>query len=91
LLLTQIGGTEDVVEITNDINEALKLPFTLDGHELFITVSIGISLYPDDGGDAQTLLKNAGAALYRAKEQGGNDYQFYTADMNAKALKRLAL
>ena len=91
LLLTQITGTEDVVEITNCINRSLKRPFSLDGQELFITTSMGISLYPDDGADAPTLLKNAGAALYRAKKQGRDNYQFYTADMNAKALKRLTL
>jgi len=93
LLLTQIGGTEgeDVVEVIFQTNESLKLPFVIDDHELFITVSVGISLYPDDGADASTLLKNADAALYRAREQGGDNYQFYTADMNAKAMKRLAL
>jgi diguanylate cyclase (GGDEF)-like protein len=91
LLLTQISGTEDVVEITNCINRSLKRSFSLDGQELFITTSMGISLYPDDGADAPTLLKNAGAALYRAKEHGRDNYQFYTADMNAKALKRLTL
>jgi diguanylate cyclase (GGDEF)-like protein len=91
LLLTQISDTEDVVEVSQHIKEALSLPFTIDGHELFITISIGISFYPDDGKDASTLLKNAGAALERAKEQGGDNYQFYTGDMNAKALKRLAL
>ena len=93
LLLTQIGGPEGegVAEIIFQINESLKLPFTIDEHELFITVSIGISLYPADGSDAPTLLKNADAALYRAKEQGGDNYQFYTADLNARALKRLTL
>jgi diguanylate cyclase (GGDEF)-like protein len=93
LLLTQIGGTEgeDVIEVIFQVNESLKLPFVIDDHELFITVSIGISLYPDDGADAPTLLKNADAALYRAREQGGDNYQFYTADMNAKAMKRLTL
>jgi diguanylate cyclase (GGDEF)-like protein len=93
LLLTQIGGTEseDVVGAIFQINESLKLPFIIDEHELFITVSIGISLYPDDGADAPTLLKNAAAALYGAREQGGDNYQFYTADMNAKAMKRLTL
>jgi diguanylate cyclase (GGDEF)-like protein len=93
LLLTQIGGTEggDVVEVIFQINESLKLPFVVGGHELFITTSVGITLYPDDGADAPTLLKNADAALYRAKEQGGDNYQFYTADMNAKAMKRLTL
>jgi diguanylate cyclase (GGDEF)-like protein len=91
VLLNPIDETKDVVEIIFQINESLKLPFTLGDQELFVTVSIGISLSPDDGEDAATLLKNAGAALYRAKEQGGNNYQFYTADMNARALKRLAL
>ena len=93
LLLTQVGGTEgeDVGAVIFQINESLKLPFLIDEHELFITVSIGISLYPDDGDDAPTLLKNADAALYRAREQGGDNYQFYTADMNAKAMKRLTL
>jgi diguanylate cyclase (GGDEF)-like protein len=93
LLLTQIGGTEgeDVVEVIFQINESLKLPFIIDDHELFITVSIGITLYPDDGADAPTLLKNTDAALYRAREHGGDNYQFYTADMNAKAMKRLTL
>jgi diguanylate cyclase (GGDEF)-like protein len=93
LLLTQIGGTvnEDMGAVIFQINESLKLPFIIDEHELFITVSIGISLYPDDGADAPTLLKNADAALYRAREQGGDNYQFYTADMNARAMKRLTL
>jgi diguanylate cyclase (GGDEF)-like protein len=90
LLLTYIG-IENVVEITDNIFEALKLPFVVEEHEIFITADIGISLSPDDGKDTQTLLKNAGAALSRAKEQGGNSYQFYTADMHSKALKRLAL
>jgi diguanylate cyclase (GGDEF)-like protein len=91
LLLTQISDTETVIEVIQNIKEALSLPFTIEGHELFMTTSIGISLYPDDGADAPTLLKNAGAALYLTKERGGDNYQFYTADMNAKALKRLAL
>ncbi len=91
LLLAQVGGTEDVLEVIRQINEALKLPFTLGGQELFVTLNVGISLSPSDGEDAPTLLKNAGAALYRAKEQGGSNYQFYTADMNARALKRLVL
>jgi diguanylate cyclase (GGDEF)-like protein len=90
LLLAKIG-IENVVEITNNIFEALKLPFVVEEHEIFITASIGISLSPDDGKDTKTLLKNAGAALFRAKEQGGNSCQFYTADMHSKGLKRLAL
>ena len=89
-MLTRIESVEDIIEIINDINEAMKLPFDIKGHELFITASIGVSLFPDDG-NSQTLIKNAGTALYRVKEQGGNNYQFYTADMNTKALKRLEM
>lgn len=101
LLLMQITRTEDViriarrtedaVEVAQSILRALEAPFISGEHELYLTASIGIGLYPDDGEDSQTLLKNAVSALNRAKEQGGNNYQFYTADMNAKALKRLAV
>lgn len=91
LLLTEIRGTEDVVETIASISESLKTSFDLGGHELFASACVGVSLYPLDGQDFQGLLKNAGAALYRAKRLGGNNYQFYTADMHALASKRLAL
>ena len=91
LLLTQIESTDDLVETGRIIDEALKPSFLLVEHEVYLTASIGISLFPYDGDDGATVLQNAGAALYRAKTQGGNNYQFYTADMNARALKRLAM
>jgi diguanylate cyclase (GGDEF)-like protein len=91
LLLTQIAATDDLVETGRIIDEALKPSFLLAGHEVYLTASIGISLFPYDGEDGATILRNAGAALYRAKTQGGNNYQFYTADMNSRALKRLAM
>jgi len=91
LLLAQIGGTQHVVEIIGSIHEVLRPPFDLDGQELFATASVGVSLFPCDSDDSQVLLKNAGAALYRAKKSGGNNYQFYTVDMHALAAKRLAL
>lgn len=91
LLLTQIRNTKMVVEAVNEINENLKSPIIVDEHEVFITLSTGISLFPEDGGDAQSLLKNAGAALSRAKEQGGSSFEFYTTDMNARALRRLEM
>ena len=91
LLQTQIEGTTDVVETIGSLSEVLKFSFDLDGQELFATASVGVTLFPLDGDDSQTLLKNAGAALYKAKRSGGANYQFYTADMHARASRRLAL
>jgi diguanylate cyclase (GGDEF)-like protein/PAS domain S-box-containing protein len=90
-LLTRIGGAEGAARRARDFQSVLEAPFTVEGHELYVTSSIGIGLYPNDGTDAQGLLKSAGAALYRAKQLGGSSYQFYTADMNERALHRLAL
>jgi diguanylate cyclase (GGDEF)-like protein len=91
LLRTQIDGTKDVIETIASLSQVLKFSFDLPGHELFATASVGVSLFPLDGEDCQTLLKNAGAALYKAKRSGGANYQFYTADMHDLATKRLAL
>jgi diguanylate cyclase (GGDEF)-like protein len=91
LLVSDSQTTEMVAEFARRIREALEMPFLLAEHEIFITFSMGVSLFPADGKNAETLLKNAGAALYRAKEVGGNNCQFYKSDMNAKALNRLRL
>jgi len=91
ILLTQIDGAENAVETISEINEALKTPFLIDEHEIFFTASIGISVFPNDGTDAPTLAKNASIALRRAKELGDNNYQFYTSEMNAEAVKRMTL
>ncbi|MFN2452725.1 MAG: putative bifunctional diguanylate cyclase/phosphodiesterase [Pyrinomonadaceae bacterium] len=91
LLLADVGGAEDIAKIARRIQETLQLPFKLGEHEIYVTTSMGISLYPDDGEDKHDLMMNASAALHRAKQQGGDNYQFYTKDMNDRALKRLAL
>jgi len=91
VLQTHIEGTKDVVETIGSLSQVLKFSFDLNGQELFATASVGVSLFPLDGQDSQTLLKNAGAALYKAKTSGGANYQFYTADMHAMASRRLAL
>ena len=91
LLRTQIHGAEDIMETIGMLSQVLKFPFDLPGQELYATASVGISLFPFDGDDSQTLLKNAGAALYKAKRSGGANYQFYTADMHELATRRLAL
>lgn len=91
LLLPQISCAEDAARIAQVILDTLKQPFNIEGHQLHISSSIGISLYPHDGEDGETLLRNADAALHRAKEQGRNNYQFYTAAMNSHASELLML
>ncbi|HEY3580080.1 MAG TPA: EAL domain-containing protein [Pyrinomonadaceae bacterium] len=91
LLKTQTNGNSDVVETIESLYQILKFAFDLPGHELYATASVGVSLFPSDGEDSHTLLKNAGAALYKAKRSGGANYQFYTADMHDLATRRLAL
>jgi diguanylate cyclase (GGDEF)-like protein len=91
LLRTQINGTKDLIETIGSLSQVLKFAFDLPGHELYATTSVGVSLFPMDGEDCQTLLKNAGAALYKAKRSGGANYQFFTADMHELATRRLAL
>jgi len=76
--------------ITQKILEVFKKPFLLENRELFANPSIGISFYPNDGEDVETLLKNSDTAMSRAKELGKN-YQFFSPEMNAKATKRLLL
>lgn len=91
VLLPQINRADKAVRVAQRMLEALKPSFIFGKHELHVTTSIGISLYPYDGEDADTLLKNADTALYRAKEQGRNNYQLYTPAMNARSFERLAL
>lgn len=91
LLLTHLTGAADAAEISRRIQLVLEPRFELDEHEVHVTASMGIGLSPEDGQDGETLMKNAGAALFRARANGGNTYEFYTADMNAQALKRLTL
>jgi diguanylate cyclase (GGDEF)-like protein len=91
LLKSQISGTKDVIETIGSLSQVLKFSFDLPGHELYATASVGISLFPHDGEDCHTLLKNAGAALYKAKKSGGANYQFFTSDMHELAARRLAL
>jgi len=91
LMLPGIERTKDAVDVIASIQEALNPSFKLDRQELFATASVGVSFFPDDGQETSSLVKNAGAALYRAKKSGGNEYRFYTADMHAKASKRFEL
>ncbi|MBI5040326.1 MAG: diguanylate cyclase, partial [Gammaproteobacteria bacterium] len=91
ILLEDLNQPKDVVPILEKLVEAMRHPFGLDGHEFFLTFSIGISVYPLDGDEAEVLLSNADTAMYRAKVEGRNNYRFYTADMNARAFEHLEL
>jgi diguanylate cyclase (GGDEF)-like protein/PAS domain S-box-containing protein len=91
VLLPEVADVRDLAKVARRLLEVLQRPFFLAGHEVVITVSIGIAAFPSDGEDPDTLLRNADAAMYHAKQEGRNNYQFYTASMNAVALQRLIL
>ncbi|MDH4187048.1 MAG: EAL domain-containing protein, partial [Nitrospira sp.] len=91
IVLTELEGAEGAATVAERIIGALAKPVCIDGREVFVTTSIGISLYPHDGETEDTLIKNADTAMYHAKESGRNGYQFYSASMNASDVERLAL
>jgi diguanylate cyclase (GGDEF)-like protein/PAS domain S-box-containing protein len=91
VLVTDIGQFQDAAKVARRIIAALQRPLDVDGRELFVTASVGIALYPLDGDGAHMLIKNADAAMYFAKNQGRNNYQFYSKEMNSRALERLAI
>src|SRR5207249_967319 len=101
--VARLGGDEFIVcipditrgeyaaKVARRILDSLKTPFSLDGQEIFVAASIGISIFPHDGENGETLLKNADAAVYHAKDCGRGNFQFYNESMNAKAVERLSL
>ena len=91
ILVPTVEHVDDATAVARRVREALKLPIVIDGRELFVSASIGISLYPNDGDDADTLLRNADTAMYRAKNQGRDTIQLYAPAMNARALEQLTL
>ena len=82
-------GVQHAVGVVEKIREAMRKPFDLQGHEVTVTVSIGISVFPEDGVDADTLIQYADTAMYRAKEAGRDAFRFFTAEMNAQSMARL--
>jgi diguanylate cyclase (GGDEF)-like protein/PAS domain S-box-containing protein len=91
VVLSNLSSAQDANLIAQKIMASFKDPLKLAGVELYVTASIGITLYPDDSTDQETLIKNADAAMYRAKDVGRNSYRFYTPEMNARALEHLSL
>ncbi|MCK5830546.1 MAG: EAL domain-containing protein [Methylococcales bacterium] len=91
IFLADIPNIEVAASVSARLLKALEKPFSLDGYEVYVTFSIGIAISPTDGENIQVLLKNADTAMYSAKSNGKNNYQFYSSDMNEKALDRLSL
>jgi diguanylate cyclase (GGDEF)-like protein len=91
ILLSEINQAQDAALSAEKMLQTLSVPYHIDQHELRITGSVGIVVYPDDGTDADMLLKHADIAMYHAKEQGRNNYQFFEPDLNVRALERQVL
>lgn len=91
VLLPNLSHAEDAARVARRIMEALAIPFQIGGGEVFVSASIGIALYPIDGSDVATLIKNSDAAMYHAKNEGRNNYQFFTESMNKEAAAKLSL
>jgi diguanylate cyclase (GGDEF)-like protein/PAS domain S-box-containing protein len=91
VMIENFTAPKDAIAVAQKVLASLARPFFVDGQEFLMSASIGISTFPDDGKDAETLLKNADIAMYRAKDQGRNNYQFYSAQMNKHTFERLAM
>ena len=91
VVLPRLDGQDDAEAIAARIVEALARPFMLQGQQLFVSASVGIAAYPQDGADADALLKSADTAMYSAKNSGRNNYRFYLAEMHATTTQRLQI
>ena len=91
ILLEGVTDSESAGLVGRNMLEAIASPFEIEGREVFLTCSAGISLFPDDGADFTVLLRNAEVALHRAKSAGSNTYQFYTAEMTRRAYERFVI
>ncbi len=91
LILSDLASPGDTARVAQKLMSVLHEVFVIEGRELFVTASAGVTLFPEDGDDADTLIKNADVAMYRAKELGRDAYQFYKSEMNASALERMSM
>ena len=89
VMLPDLDEAQDAVRVARRILDSFAQPFRLGNHEMFVTASVGIAIYPFDGTDSEDLLKNADAAMFHAKEQGRNTYRLYSSSMNAEAMARM--
>ncbi len=91
VLIEQIDSPKDVSTVARKLLSSIDESFSVAGHELFISASIGISIYPDNGTDVDTLIRNADAAMYRAKEMGRGNYQYYTEELTVSIYERVLM
>ena len=91
IILEDLNHENDIPQQVNKIFQSMEEPLEFDGHELFITLSIGVSLYPNDGEDATTLIQCADISIHRAKEGGTSNYQFYSNDLSSKTVDTLMM
>lgn len=91
IIMEDILIPEDAAKVAEKINQTLSAPVSIDGHQFYVTTSIGISLFPEDGKSVTELVKNADSAMYRAKESGRNCYEFYSSELATAAVTRLEL
>ncbi|MEE9524244.1 MAG: GGDEF domain-containing protein [Thermodesulfovibrionales bacterium] len=86
ILLQDLAKVKDILMVLEKILDIIKQPIEIKGEEVVVGISIGVSIFPDDGNDSDTLLKNADTAMYRAKSEGNNNFQLYTQAMLTKAI-----
>lgn len=91
VLLGQISRAEDAARVAERIGQRVSEMYDINGHDVSVTTTIGISVYPSDGADSESLMKSADVAMYHAKESGRNGYQFYSRDIHEKALARFSM
>lgn len=91
VVLTELADSRHATQVASKLVEAMRIPFEVDGRELFVSASLGISIFPQDGLDGETLMANADVAMYRAKDAGRDNFQWFAAEMNTLARERMEL
>ncbi len=91
ILVESIKDMVDVIEILEKLIKSMEIPFVVEEHSLHLTLSAGVSIFPDDGDNSEILIRNADTAMYRAKDDGRNTYHFYTKEMTEKSLQHIVM